>query len=295
MRMLIGLGFCLPLAFATPAEQPTRPLVILVHGRGHVGADTAWLRREWKRDLDSSLTLVGLPRLRDEDVRLAWYADILDPESDPRCTKATTETRTGDVAPFMRGLLGALASLVPADEAPEARALLGDVLYVMDHPTRCAAQERVGKAIEAAMRDKRPVVVVAYSLGAIVTYEFLKGYVARDGDPGVSLVTIGSPLGNREIRELLGARDSLSVPSIVRVWENVYDPDDAFAAPLNEEGRPTRAIRDRVTERRAGAEAHHIARYLRDAATGEAVGRALCESASNLSDSCRRLVLLKAG
>src|SRR5947207_5907109 len=102
------------------AVQSARPLVVLVHGRGQLGQDTATLRREWKRDLDSSLSLVGMPRVRDEDVRLAWYADVLDPESDSVCTTAVSSNPDslsfGDLA---RGFLGFLASAVPKDESIE--------------------------------------------------------------------------------------------------------------------------------------------------------------------------------
>lgn len=286
----------LPLAIAAVAvgsivAQPApRPIVILVHGRGHLDADSASLRREWKRDLDSALATVGLPRLAAEDVRLAWYADALDPDVESPC--ATNELRTDSLGfeGFARGLIVALATALPKTEAPEARALLGDLLYVTDAATRCAAERRVGSVIESAISEKRPVVVVAYSLGSLVAYGYLNARAPaakRHGD--VRLITLGSPLGNREIRDMLGGgRDSLRVPAGVSVWENVYDPSDPFAAPL-EGSVSAKGIRDRATASPSDYDSHYIGRYLRDAATGGAVGRALCAAASDIGEACSRL------
>src|SRR5258705_13759383 len=73
-------------------QEPPRPLVILVHGRGQSGQDSAALHREWKLDLDSALALVGMPSLRDDDVRLARYADVLDPEAGANCAPTRSDT-----------------------------------------------------------------------------------------------------------------------------------------------------------------------------------------------------------
>jgi hypothetical protein len=105
----------------------------------------------------------------------------------------------------------------------------------------------------------------------------------------VRLITLGSPLGNPEIRGILGGgNDELRMPASVSVWENVYDPGDPFAAPLDDSAT-ARGIRDRATESPSADDAHHIGRYLRDPATGAAVGRALCAAVSNQSQACSRL------
>jgi len=267
---------------SAPHGAAARPIIVLVHGRGQLGQDTAALRREWKRDLDSSLTLVGVPRLRDEDVRLAWYADVLDPDSEweGRCGPARTSDDSlgfGDVA---RGFLGLLASAVPADESREVRGLVGDLLYALEPSKRCDAERRVGGVIEAALRENRPVIVVAYSLGSLVAYGYLESRSRDANVPGnLRLVTIGSPLGVRVIRELIYGEgsDSLHVPSGVVSWENVYDPNDFFSAPLEGVLSP-RTIRDRPTHATEREDPHNLSRYLRDRATGAAVMRAICET-----------------
>jgi hypothetical protein len=265
-------------------------VVILVHGRGHLGADSAELRREWKRDLDSALATVGLPRLVDEDVRLAWYSDALDPSFRAACDNASDPDSLG-VQSLFHGVISAIADAMPKNEAAEARALVADALYVMDPTTRCAAQRRVGTAIEGALAEKRPVVVVAYSLGSVVTYGYLNARkVDTTRHEDLRLITLGSPLGNTELRMLLGGSEALRVPPGVTAWENVYDANDLFAAPL-ESKMPARIVRDRVMRAADIAEAHHVRRYLRDRETGAAIGRALCAQIGGvLSEPCRQLL-----
>lgn len=123
----------LPLAFAalTAAggtslhREDPRPFVILVHGRGLLGQDSAGLRREWKRDLDASLASVGLPSLSDDDVRMAWYADVLDAESDSGCAMASGGgTEALGLGAFTRGILASLTSGLPEQETRDARGLI---------------------------------------------------------------------------------------------------------------------------------------------------------------------------
>jgi hypothetical protein len=299
MRCTTGMRFLLvPLLMATFAgvgatggqQASPRPVVVLVHGRGHVDDDTVELRRIWKRDLDSALSLVGVPRLPDGDLRIAWYADILDPDFESSCGRDNSGSDSVGLESFARGFFSALASALPKSEAPEARSLLGDVLYAVDASKRCAAERRVGSAIEAAAKELRPIVVVAYSLGALIAYDYLNAR-AESATPIAALrfVTIGSPLGVPEIREILGhGSESLRVPKGVSAWENVFDPDDTFAAAISasEIGKGVRDVRTRAA---AASDAHHIGRYLRDPATGAAVARAMCAADRQLAAACAKL------
>jgi pimeloyl-ACP methyl ester carboxylesterase len=287
MRFFVLAVAIATLTSAAGVPRSAKPVVVLVHGRGHVDADSAALRREWKRDLDAALQTVGLPRLADEDVRLAWYADVVDAPVDSACV--TDEDSLG-IEGFARSMIGALASAIPTKETPEIRALFGDVLYAIDGSIRCTSERRVGDAIDAALRERRPVIVVAYSLGSIVAYRHLASRPQRAKDlKDVRLVTLGSPLGNRDVRELLGVGDSLTLPTTVSSWENVYDSADIFAAPL-EEGSLARGVRDVLVESEGSDDRHHIGHYLRDRATGAAVGRALCATATpEMAQACRRL------
>lgn len=277
------------LPHATPSAPP-RPLVILVHGRGQLGFDSAATRREWKRDLDSALAVVGFPRLEEEDVRLAWYADVLDPESSEECgiTDDGGLEELG-LGAFARGFFASLTSVLSESEDTRgARALFGDILYFVDPATRCAAERRVAAVIEAAAGEERPVIVVAYSLGSVVTYQYLSSLAPGAKRPkDLRLITIGSPLGVREIRGFLtqDVGDSLHVPSGVKTWENIYDPDDVFSAPLaGKVGAP--GVRDLTTHPAPLETAHYVGRYLRDRSTGAALARAVCATAKERIAAC---------
>ncbi|HEY8176709.1 MAG TPA: hypothetical protein VIF32_13500 [Gemmatimonadaceae bacterium] len=267
---------------ASTATSRLPPIVVFVHGRGLLGQDTAALRREWKRDLDSSLALVGMPRLRDENVRLAWYADVLDPESDSLCaTAALNDADSLSFGDLARGLLGFLASAVPKDESLEMRGVMSDLVYAIDASKRCAAERRVGSVIEAAARENRPVVVVAYSLGSLVAYGYLHSRPpSAKTSTRLRVVTLGSPLGVPAIRQMVFGDNvnTLSMPAAVSGWENLYDPNDLFSGPV--EGILVGGIvKDRALRALPLDEAHFISRYLQDRATGAAVMRALCEVA----------------
>jgi hypothetical protein len=292
LPLIVG---CAVAATSRTSDAPANPIVILVHGRGHLDDDSAAMRRMWKRDLDSALSSVGMPRLRDSDGRLAWYADVLDPESNGACASERQKAPRDDELDFRlvaRGIFGTIASALARDESRGLRGLIGDMLYIADWSTRCAAEERVGSALAKAATENRPVILVAYSLGSLVTYAYLNSQAAdtlRNTD--VRLITIGSPLGVRELRELMqgASSDSLPVPRAVTSWENIYDPYDVFSSPL-ERIVSAKRVRDRTTQTDAADDVHYIGRYLRDRSTGIALSRALCATAKeNLGSACSKI------
>lgn len=285
------------LAGSTPVVSPReapRPIVIFVHGRGQQGFDSAATRREWKRDLDSALAIVGFPHLNDADVRMAWYADILDPRSEETCAlpgSANTDDALS-LGLFARGFLGSLVNAMSeSDTSFMARGLLGDMLFFLDRETRCAAERRIAGMLTAATQERRPVIVVAYSLGSLVTYGYLRHARADRLPSDLRLITLGSPIGVREIRDLVleSDTDSLVAPAGLKSWDNIYDPDDFFASPL--QGKiALRELRDRATQLTSDGDGHHIQHYLRDRATGVAVALALCATMkSELGERCAAL------
>jgi hypothetical protein len=275
MKALVVLAAAVTLAAACAAsapraQEPQRPVLVIVHGRGHGDADSAALRRRWKRALDSALAPNGA-RLADGDLRLAWYADILDPSGQEACER-TADADSATVV--VRGIFGAMAALLPNDqETRETRGLIGDLLWVIDDARRCAAERRVGAEIERAIHTRRPVVVIGYSLGSVVTYGYLRARAPRAGDPPIDLITVGSPLGHPVFRELLGVGpEALRRPRSVRSWENVYDPNDPFASPITD-ATAADVLSNRATENETSRDPHDIERYLGDRATSAILKR----------------------
>lgn len=138
---------------------------------------------------------------------------------------AAGETLTGLVhrlATWLLDSLGPRAVRFAETFCPEVAAYLGG------GDRRIRARDTVADVI----RRRRPRVVIAHSLGSVVTYEALW---ARPELEVELLVTLGSPLGMRNViferlrpapRNGRGAR-----PPGVHRWINVADKDDIAAIP----------------------------------------------------------------
>lgn len=122
--------------------------------------------------------------------------------------------------------------------------------------------EQLVKAHRAATR----LIVVSHSMGTMVAYDVLRN--CSDAPPVDTLITLGSPLGVREVQAELKAIDSARVdfPDRVGRWINIYDPldpicgaDPCFAndyTPVN-----GKAVVD-VKESNWGSWRHSITHYL---------------------------------
>lgn len=270
---------------------PSRPVVLMLHGRGMQGRDTASLRHAWSGSLDEGITAVaGRSPLRPDDLRLVWYADALESGS-ATCTdegrpRRRAEGWARDVGTTLEAagtLMAFAARWMSGPERVALDALASDLLYLGDDGRRCGAGERLAEALATALDQGRPVVLVAHSFGALVAYDHLRSRSASDTSRVERWVTVGSLLGHPELRELLFAdgREG-GLPAGVGSWVNVYDPRDPLAAPLSGVGgAPTGsgAIEDRVTERAVAGDPHLAARYLADPATASAVLEAWCAAA----------------
>jgi len=96
-----------------------------------------------------------------------------------------------------------------------------------DGTQRTAAREEVATTI----KQHQPDVIIAHSLGSVVTYEVLWE------DPSLTadlLITLGSPLGMKPIRRRLqpSMEESLGRrPPGIQRWVNIADPGDLIAIP----------------------------------------------------------------
>ncbi|MGX1133968.1 hypothetical protein RKD49_006158 [Streptomyces glaucescens] len=146
------------------------------------------------------------------------------------------------------------------------RVLIGDLKQVSAYLTDPAVRASVQQAVAAAVTpDTR--VVVGHSLGSVVAYEAL---CAHPEWPVRSLVTLGSPLGLRQlVFPRLAAEPPGAWPGAVEAWTNVVDRGDVVA--VEEDLRPLFGPRVRQVRVDNGARAHDLECYLTAAATGAAV------------------------
>ena len=274
------------------ASDSGRPVVLIVHGRGQIGHDSAQVRREALEALRAgAFGATGDSLFAERDVRLIWYADVLDSrwtgDNASRCRSmggdrsALAGADTVKTAlNFIASLAGAIVELatdqkVGSNDVNELRGIVGDLRYLGDTDTRCAAEGRVGRAIEQARAERRPVILVAHSLGALVSWGALRQRRSGDGVTVERFVTLGSPLGSPDVRRLVFGEDApeLSLPRSVRSWVNVVDGDDPFATRILRSAADSGlrgVIRDVVTKVRH-EDAHRMSAYLRDPATADAM------------------------
>lgn len=291
MGMMRGIASTLLLgalgAFGAPVAraQSGRPVILLVHGRGMLDRDTTLARRLWLNSLrDGAASITKSPLLDDGDVRLVWYADVLDPASDAACDYSSADPRAihaagGDeglktVASMAGGLFGTLARLVDDQEmATQMRELAGDAAFFGDAHKRCATEDRLGSAIARARAEGRPVIVVAHSLGSLVAYD----YLSAQRDTGVvrMLATLGSPLGSTDLRRLVlggDGTDTLSKPPSVGEWVNIRNAGDMFATSIG-------AAREIAPSPPSDEpDPHELSGYLRERETAAEVLGAWCRA-----------------
>ena len=93
-RLIAALAITATLA--GPVEEDRgRPVVLLVHGRGMLDIDTAATRKMWLEALTAGAKSSGAqPLITERDVRVVWYADVLDPRSSGGCDYASSDPRT---------------------------------------------------------------------------------------------------------------------------------------------------------------------------------------------------------
>lgn len=297
MVRLLTLAGALFFAAAAPPNDRGRPVILLVHGRGMVDHDSAATRKFWVDALRGGVKgVAGDSLVTERDVRVVWYADVLDPRSVASCDYDATDPRARrdaaedpdlkSLVSLAGNLLGSLTSLVADTESTsDLRGLAADASFLGDVRKRCASERRLADAIDRARRDGRPIILVAHSLGALVAYDYLStrtdsGLVSR-------FVTIGSMLGSPVRHLIIGgdSTDTLSRPASVKDWVNIRNEQDPLAVPLS-------VGRDIATNPPADEpDAHEMVGYLRGPATAKEVASGWCAAfQSNRPRGCEAVV-----
>ncbi|MBV8146045.1 MAG: hypothetical protein JO184_13665 [Gammaproteobacteria bacterium] len=160
---------------------------------------------------------------------------------------------------------GYLANLVPLQFLGDLRQV---VLYLNRQEVRAEIMGRVAKWVGPETR-----IVIGHSLGSVIAYEVL----AAKPDVSVDLLTVGSPLGIRNIvfEKLTpspeGGRGMW--PGRVHHWTNIAATGDIVAAEKELASLFGKRIEDFVID--SGWDAHSSTRYLNSRRAGTVIARAL--------------------
>ena len=151
-----GRRSCASLVVSNTPERG-RPVILLIHGRGMLDRDTGGTRKLWLDGLtEGTKSLSKEALIRDDDVRLVWYADVLDPRSTESCSYDADDLRAKrdrKTDPGLKGLvslvgdlMGALTTVADnAETASTLRGFAGDAQFLADAGKRCASRRTTGR------------------------------------------------------------------------------------------------------------------------------------------------------
>jgi hypothetical protein len=235
--------------------------LVFVHGRAQEGKNKNELRDRWEGALRIAWTKCGISAPANIDLRFPYYGDELDKwvkNPDGTVKKRSVEVQP-DLTPFeeafLRGMIekagvtdAEIRAELPTDVATRApqnwewlqagfRALsrrspalgrfgLGLLADVETYLTRGAAKRAVDDIVRREISGSEQVVVVAHSLGTIVSYRVLNELNPPADVP--LFMTLGSPLGIDIVKTHLRP-PSLAIPKGVRKWVNAADERDPVA------------------------------------------------------------------
>jgi hypothetical protein len=249
--MLSVMTMLLSLELLAQTPQPTedssvRPILLVVHGRNEGKTDSVVLRNRWFAAIDSGLLAAGLsPQLiPNSDRRFVYYGNVfLSTEPHPRCgdvrvTSKSSITADEDASPRNGALrvVRGLTKFIPS--ALNYRMIMHFTKdtkeYIEEGLPSCNVRNILIDHFDTLAKQKRPIVVLAHSQGALLTHE----YAANTSGWGVQLsglVSVGSQFGFDGLITRLGAKKRRgsthysTPPGLGGVWYNLYDDHDAVA------------------------------------------------------------------
>jgi hypothetical protein len=225
--------------------------LVFVHGIHQEDKPSTALRRMWEDALLSAWAEAGLEK-PDYTLEMPYYAALLaelvgKTRGDAGFFTHLEETLLRDIG-FEKGIgehhvRAEFDREIARSELARwqwvqgiARILERDVPDIGDVALRFVQQvdayltcQEIRDAVDNVVRPsllKGPAVIVAHSLGSVITYRLLRE--AEAGAEVPLLVTLGSPLGFHAIKQHLNP-PSLAVPIVVRTWLNATDARDCVA------------------------------------------------------------------
>jgi hypothetical protein len=227
------------------APPPVSPVLVLVHGRGQEGRKPSDVRRLFvDAFVAGERTVAGSEIVPAADIAFVWYADLIDPNAEAPdrtmgCSFAVEQTARSKAAldDWRQRLIGVLAAA--GMQQPIMQRFMADTYkYLAEPDVRCEVDARLELEIGENGLRGRPLVVVAHSMGGIVT---LSSLAENAGviDPAdrlrvVRLVTIGTQVGLPLVLEgLFGNLVTPPVPEPITIasWTNFMNEGDKLAFP----------------------------------------------------------------
>ena len=283
--------------------------LVFVHGIDNQGRSEQIVIDEWLNALSFALSPADMAKLRQAEIVAPYYGDVLyqavvgESQAGPEPI-AQSAVVDGDEAKFYLEALQEMAPAAgvtqadilaeaPAGEAIEqglphnrrliavfralerispfhGRHVLKFLPQAFVYLNRPATADAIDKIVRPAL-TAQPCVIVAHSLGTVVTFKLLRNEVAARSP---SYITLGSPLAVRAVKNAIGP--VFARPNQIPSWLNGIDLDDAVTI-----GRVLTAATfgpgiDNLDDIDNGSDEPHAVRmYLRDRRIAEAIVRAV--------------------
>jgi hypothetical protein len=272
--------------------------VLGLHGIGQQQRGRLQMLPDWQAALGDGVERAKGATWPKPSIDLAYYGDVFLADTDSKGEPQDPEAMDDDLVAFLEQVQDEVVDLSqPLDVEDPAKGLkelpkplsrlaarlerrfglAGKVLFFGDlvQVRRFQRDDGLAAAVLDRVRQmlsQNPRLLIGHSLGSVVAYEAL----CQIRDHGITtLITLGSPLGLRSIREAMSqeARDRMpNLPPGVLRWVNIYDPSDAVAlAGGLAEYWPK--VEDKTVDNEN--EPHAITRYLGKRVTGQTVVEAL--------------------
>lgn len=282
----------------------------MIHGRGQAGQNPEQLQQDWLAALRHGCDRAQVELPADTVVEFPYYGDLLArlvtqveaPLGQELRAKGTTpvpnEALQGEILLEIAARAGLRESDIrleagnlPIQKGPANWEWVQAIIRALDHIpglnsrlieafTRdvyvylsyAGVRAQIDQVIADALGDG-PCVVLAHSLGSIVAYNVLRTRLAMPSYP--RLVTVGSPLGIRAIKQQLAT--PLVSPPCVSHWFNAYDDRDVVAlVPLDAERfNVTPPIENKGDVLNFTENRHGIEGYLADPVVAQRIVRGL--------------------
>ena len=257
---LVTLAAATPILHALAKERSHD--LLLIHGRGQQGLDASTLKSDWLGALNRGLAATGKGLPASINVAFPYYGDVLDRFTKAYNIPLTSNiqargSQDDDFLRFQAEFAQELQSQAGISDAqveaeygndPQPRGPLNwkwvqAILRAIDkhghgmnqasleiftrdvylYTTRAGVRDAIDAIVTKELTG-RPTVIVAHSLGTVVAYSVLTRDTRAINVP--LLVTVGSPLGVRAVRDQFVPLQS---PPAVSAWYNAYDPRDVVA------------------------------------------------------------------
>lgn len=282
--------------------------IVLVHGINNEKNSSEAIKRDWIASLKSVASPAVAAKLQAADVVAPFYGKVLFDWTEgkgaaPKAVAQAIEEPGSDEAEFYREALEEIAPAAGVSEAqiqqeavtqgaveqglPHDRRLLALVraiekvspfhgaiaLEILPQAFTYLKRPGVADDIDAIVRpelEKGPAIVIAHSLGTIVTFKLLR----QGASPDAPLyLTAGSPLAITAVKNAIGPR--FERPKAVARWVNALDVDDAVTLGKKLDAATFAKDIENLSDVENGdKDAHSITQYLKD----KGIGRVIAES-----------------